>query len=186
MRYASKHKEETRERLLASSCAIAKKDGFDKTGVDKLMGAVGLSGGAFYSHFGSKDELFAALIEREMENSSALLAGTTDAASDHVAKCLRRYLSSAHALNPETGCVMPTLGPEIARAAPEVRGTVERSLKKLQRNWSSRLGNDDDAAWAVLAQSIGALVMARAVESEKTRRDILASTRRSINKTHFS
>lgn len=186
MRYASNHKQETREKLLASSRAIAKKHGFDNTGVDTLMGAVGLSGGAFYSHFGSKGELFAAVVEHEMENSSAMLAGTADSPPDHVARCLRSYLSSAHALNPEAGCALPTLGPEIARAAPEVRATVERSLKKLQRSWSGRLNGDDDAAWAVMAQSIGALVMARAVESEKTRREILASTRRSINATHFS
>lgn len=186
MRYASNHKQETREKLLASSRAIAKKHGFDNTGVDTLMGAVGLSGGAFYSHFSSKDELFAAVVEQEMENSSAMLAGSADSPPDHVAKCLRSYLSNAHALNPETGCVMPTLGPEIARAAPEVRATVERSLKKLQRSWKGRLNDDDDAAWAVMAQSIGALVMARAVESEKMRHEILASTRRSINKMHFS
>ncbi len=186
MRYASHHKQETREKLLASSRAIAKKHGFDKTGVDALMGSVGLSGGAFYSHFGSKDELFAALIEREMQNSSEMLAGTADSPPDHVAKCLRRYLSSAHALNPETGCVMPTLGPEIARAAPQVRAAVERSLKQLQRSWSDRLGQNDDAAWAVMAQCIGAIVMARAVESEKIRREILASTRRSIHTTLLS
>ena len=82
MRYAPNHKEETREKLLESSRAIAKKGGFSSTGVDALMSAIGLTGGAFYSHFGSKGELFAALIEREMENSAEMLAGTPDSPPD--------------------------------------------------------------------------------------------------------
>lgn len=186
MRYATNHKQETREKLLASSRAIAKKGGFTSTGVDALMSAIGLTGGAFYSHFGSKGELFAAIVEREMDNSSDMLAGTEDSPPDHVTKCLRSYLSSAHALHPETGCVLPALGAEISRSEPPVRAVVERSLKRLHKSWSGRLDNDGDAAWAVMAQCIGAIVMARVVESERTRQEILASTRRSIEKNHFS
>ena len=57
MRYSNTHKQETREKLVNSSRAIAKKEGFDSTGVDTFMSSIGLTGGAFYSHFGSKDEL---------------------------------------------------------------------------------------------------------------------------------
>ena len=77
----------------------------------------------------------------------------------------------------------PTLGPEIARAAPEVRATVEEGLKRLQKSWSARIG-DPDAAWALIAQCVGALVLSRAVESERTRKEILASSRRFIDETH--
>jgi AcrR family transcriptional regulator len=185
MRYAPNHKEETREKLLESSRAIAKKGGFSSTGVDALMSAIGLTGGAFYSHFGSKGELFAALIEREMENSAEMLAGTPDSPPDHVARCLKGYLSSAHALHPETGCALPALGAEIARSDPAVRAAVERGLKKLHKAWSQRLDGDDDAAWAVMAQCVGALLMARVVENDRTRQDILNSTRRDIERNHL-
>ena len=181
MRYAKTHKDETRQRLLTSSRAIAKKGGFKATGVDALMASVGLTGGAFYSHFPSKQALFAELIAQEMDNSSAMLAGGTDSPDNHVAKCLRNYLSSFHALNPEVGCVLPTLGPEIAQAGPEVRSVVEAALKRTQKSWSARTG-DPDAAWALIAQCVGALVLARAVESERTRKDILAASRRFLDK----
>ena len=183
MRYSSTHKLETREKLLNSSRAIAKKGGFDMTGVDALMSAIGLTGGAFYSHFKSKGELFGALVEREMDNSTEMLAGNEDSPPDHVAKCLRSYLSTYHALHPETGCALTTLGPEIARAGPQVRASVERSLKQLQRGWADRLDGDGDKAWALLAQCIGAIVMARVVESERSRQEILASSRRFVEKT---
>lgn len=181
MRYAKTHKEETRQKLLDSSRAIAKKGGFKATGVDALMASIGLTGGAFYSHFPSKQALFQALVREEMANSSAMLAGDQDSPDNHVAKCLRDYLSSFHAMNPEVGCVLPTLGPEIAQAGPEVRSTVEAALKRTQKSWSQRTG-DADAGWALIAQCVGALVLARAVESERTRKEILAASRRFLDK----
>ena len=66
-------------------------------------------------------------------------------------------------------------------AGPEVRSVVEASLKRTQKSWSARTG-DPDAAWALIAQCVGALVLARAVESERTRKDILAASRRFLDK----
>ena len=177
MRYTPTHKEETRKKLLKSSREIAKRGGFDSTGVDALMASVGLTGGAFYGHFSSKQALFQALVEEEMAHSSEMLAGEGGADVSSLEKCLRNYLSHAHAMNPESGCALPALGAEIARAGPEVRSTVERALKQIRKGWAERCGKDD-LAWALLAQCVGALVLARAVEGERTRRDILASSRR--------
>lgn len=183
MRYPTNHKQETRKKLVANARAIAKKGGFETTGIDDLMAAIGLTGGAFYGHFPSKEALFAELVGIEISNSTDMLAGDQDSPPDHVAKRLRSYLSSYHALHPETGCVLPALGPEIARAGPEVRAAVEVGLKRLQKSWSSRVG-DPDAAWALIAQCVGALVLSRVVESERTRKEILASSRRFIDRAH--
>jgi AcrR family transcriptional regulator len=185
MRYSSTHKKETREKLLNSSREIAKKGGFETTGVDALMSAIGLTGGAFYSHFGSKAELFADLIQREVELSADMLAGDENSPPDHVAKRIRSYLSTSHALHPETGCVLPALGPEIARASPQVKAQVEAALKRLQRSWAARL-DDNDSGWALIAQCVGAILLARVVESERTRQEILASSRRFLEKTQQS
>ncbi len=181
MRYAKTHKDQTRQKLLDSSRAIAKKGGFKATGVDALMASIGLTGGAFYSHFPSKQALFEALVQEEMDNSSAMLAGDKDSPDNHVAKCVRDYLSSFHAMNPEVGCVLPTLGAEIAQAGPEVRRTVEAALKRTQKSWGERTG-DPGAGWALIAQCVGAVVLARAVESERTRKEILAASRRFLDK----
>lgn len=181
MRYSATHKRETREKLLNVSRAIAKKQGFDSTGVDTFMTSIGLTGGAFYSHFGSKAELFAALIERELDLSTDMLAGDENSPPNHVAKRLKSYLSTFHALHPEEGCVLPTLGPEISRAPPQVKAGVERSLKRLHDSWAERLG-DNDAGWALIAQCVGAVMLARVVESERTRQEILSSSRRFLEK----
>lgn len=177
MRYTRTHKEETRQKLLDASSAIAKKGGFASTGVDALMSSIGLTGGAFYSHFPSKQELFAAIVEQEMQKSADMMAGAQDSPENHVAKCVRDYLSTVHAVTPEVGCILPTLGAEIARADPAVRQAVERGLKTTHQSWCARTG-DSDAAWALICQLVGALVVARTVDSEKTRKEILAASRR--------
>ena len=71
MRYSVSHKQQTRDKLLHSSAALAKKEGFASVGGDGLMKAIGLSGGAFYSHFSSKDALFSSIVEHELSQSLA-------------------------------------------------------------------------------------------------------------------
>lgn len=182
MRYPPTHKQETREKVVSSSRELAKKEGFGNTGVDAFMKAVSLTGGAFYTHFESKAELFAELIERELEQSTEMLAGDKHSPPDHVARKLREYLSNDHVLHPEKGCMLPTLGPEIARASPEIKARVEQGIKRLRDSWSERL-EDEDAGWALLAQCVGALVLARIVDSERTRREILDASRHFLERT---
>jgi len=112
-------------------------------------------------------------------------AGGKNASGEQLELCLRNYLSTFHALHPEEGCVLPALGGEIARAEPEVRLAVEKGLKQIQKAWADRLRRPD-AAWAVIAQCVGAPVLSRAVEKERTHKEIFASTRKAIEKSYFT
>jgi TetR/AcrR family transcriptional repressor of nem operon len=181
MRYTRDRRQETRDKLLRSSSAIAKKNGFGVTGIDAFMSAIGMAGGTFYHHFKSKDALFGKLIELEMTHSAGMLAVHPALQVEDLVQCLRDYLSPAHALRPEDGCAFTSLGTEISRAGPEIRATAERSLKKLHRDWSRKLGGDEDKAWALLAQCIGAVTLARLVESEITRLEILSANFRKVD-----
>ncbi|MBV4473574.1 TetR/AcrR family transcriptional regulator [Pseudomonas sp. B2M1-30] len=184
MRYSKTHKEETRSRLLETARAITKKGGFGTTGVDALMSAIGMTGGAFYSHFPSKQALFQAVIEDEIRNSTEMLAGDQNQSGEQLEQCLRTYLSTFHSLHPDEGCVLPALGAEIARAEPEVRQTVEKGLKHIQQAWARRV-DDPEAAWAILAQCVGALMLSRVVAKEQTRKEIISSTRHTIEKHYL-
>ncbi|KRV73510.1 TetR/AcrR family transcriptional regulator [Pseudomonas citronellolis] len=177
MRYSASHKEETRQRLLESSGAIAKREGFASVGVDALMKAVGLSGGAFYNHFPSKDALFAAIVERELTRSAERLGKAGDShGRERLERCLQRYLTLAHVQNVDGGCAIPALGADIARADEQVRGTVETAMLGLQQAWAEELGNAEDA-WAMLSQCVGALLLARMTASEETQRAIIESSK---------
>ncbi|WP_220811210.1 TetR/AcrR family transcriptional regulator [Pseudomonas paralcaligenes] len=175
MRYSAEHKAQTREKLLDASGSLAKCGGFASTGVDGLMKAIGLTGGAFYGHFSSKDELFAAIVERELSRSAERL-GSSDASRDKLQRCLAMYLNMKHVQQPSAGCAIPALGAEIARADAEVRATAEHWLARLQQAWARELG-DEQLAWAILAQCVGALVLARMMASQERQEEVLASSR---------
>ena len=178
MRYCAEHKAETRERLLASSGALAKQQGFAVTGVDALMKTIGLTGAAFYSHFPSKNDLFAELIERELRNSLSRLGGEAGVAGrDKLKRCLTAYLSLAHVEQPDKGCVLPALGAEIARADLAVRENAEHWLVRLQQAWGEAL-EDPQLAWAILAQCVGALLVARMLATPQRQAEVLDASRR--------
>ncbi|MBT8769344.1 TetR/AcrR family transcriptional regulator [Metapseudomonas boanensis] len=178
MRYSSTHKEETRQKLLESSGAIAKRGGFSATGVDGLMKAIGLTGGAFYSHFPSKNDLFTAIVQRELSQS---LIGNVSREQgftrDKLERCLERYLSMAHLQHPDSGCAIPALGAEIARADLAVREEAEHWMRQLQQAWAEIL-NSEELAWALIAQCVGALVVARMLAREGTQEQVLSASRR--------
>ena len=174
MRYSASHKEQTRQRLIESSGTIAKCGGFATTGVDSLMKAIGLTGGAFYSHVPSKSDLFTEVVRRELSRSPMIVrGGLLD--RTRLKRCLNAYLSLAHLHDPEAGCAIPALGAEIARANLEVRQEAEHWICLLHDVWATALG-DAQLAWALIAQCVGALVIARMLASEESQREVLAAS----------
>lgn len=182
MRYSTEHKEQTRQKLVQSSGALAKQGGFSATGVAGLMKAIGLTGGAFYNHFPSKDDLFSEIVRQELSHSFInLKTQAGDLTRDKLQRCLDHYLSMAHLENPESGCAIPTLGAEIARADIKVRQEAEHWLKALHQAWAAIL-QDEALAWVLLSQCVGALLVARMLASDDSREAVLAASRGFVGK----
>ena len=177
VRYSPEQKTRNRERILDAAGALIKLRGFAATGVDALMAASGLTAGAFYSNFRSKAEFLGALVDREMGGSVSRF----EVASAAEAKaCFAAYLSRAHVEQPEQGCVLPALSAEVARSDETVRGAFERRLLEVHAG-TVRQTRDEALAWSLLAQAVGGVMLARAVQSPDTRRSILKSLRTCID-----
>lgn len=182
MRYSADHKAQIKEKLIASSAALAKQGGFVATGVDGLMKAVGLSGGAFYGHFPSKEALFQAILARELDASLGKLAGAgAEFDLPQLQKRISQYLSLRHVQQPDAGCVLPALGAEIARADCTVRQQVEPWLAELQRVWGQVL-QDEQLALVVLSQCVGALMLARMLADPQRQEEVLLASRLWLSK----
>lgn len=169
MRYSSDHKEGTRTRLLKATGALVKKQGFAATGVDRLTAAAGLTSGAFYSHFSSKSELLEAIIENELRRSIALFSNKP---LDAILPVIEGYLSQAHVAHPESGCAVPSLAPEIARASESTQRVFERGVIEIKEQIRN-LVKDDAKAWSIIAQLAGAVMIARGMPSEQAREALL-------------
>ena len=172
MRYSAEHKEQTRRRIVEAAGATAKKQGFGSTGVDGLMGAAGLKGSTFYHHFGTKNDLLRQIITSELASTRKLYAGKRTGAKSDLLKQALAYLSVHHAETPEEGCVLPALSAEIARSDMAVKKAYEESLKLIHNDIEDVIG-DAGTSWALLALSVGAITIARAMASEETRDEVL-------------
>ena len=176
MRYSPEHKAQTREKLLTNSAALAKQGGFATTGVDALMKAIGLSGGAFYAHFASKEALFKEIVSRELKMSLARMQCDN---TEQLTQRLAEYLSLEHVANVEGGCPLPALGDEIIRAGDDCRRHVQQGLNAWHENWAEVVG--DENAWAVISQCVGALVLARMFDQTDTQKHILDASKALLN-----
>ena len=70
MRYTKEHKQETRQRIIATAGRRFKRDGIDGSGVATLMKDAGLTNGAFYAHFASKDDLVATAVADQLQRTA--------------------------------------------------------------------------------------------------------------------
>lgn len=171
MRYPPEYKAAARARLIEAGGALAKKEGFNNTGMDALTAAAGVTTGAFYSQFKSKAELLHAIVDHEL---SRTLQAFSDKSGRELQRVLGWYLSPRHAAHPEEGCPIPALGPEIARADDATRQRFEELLKQLADTLEP-VTTDRTQAWSVLAQAVGGVILARAVLNPETQGEILGA-----------
>ncbi len=115
MRYPANQTAERHEKILKEAAKLFRERGFDGAGVAEIMTAAGLTHGAFYAHFPSKDALEAEAVACAFAQSDKRIDALTAHASDPKRAFLDSYLSAAHRDDPGSGCVIAALGPEIAR-----------------------------------------------------------------------
>ena len=89
------HKEATRRRMIETASRRFKSDGIDGSGIATLVADAGLTNGAFYGHFASKDELIAAVLSQQLEVQVGVVNDLPPGLAS-VEEYLRRYLSPAH------------------------------------------------------------------------------------------
>jgi TetR/AcrR family transcriptional regulator, transcriptional repressor for nem operon len=178
MRYPKDHKDASRERLIKLSGSHAKKHGFNASGMASLAASAGVTTGALYKHFDGKSDLFAALITSELARTAQLYDSFDDAGA---ARSLADYLSLQHVKHPERGCPLPALTPEIARADSATKETFQTGLLEILAK-VKRLTATSEDAWTLMAQNVGAVMLARAVQDEKLQREVLSALQKAGEK----
>jgi TetR/AcrR family transcriptional regulator, transcriptional repressor for nem operon len=64
MPYTAEHKENTRRRIVQSARRLFNRHGFNGVSIDEIMAEAGLTRGGFYNHFGTKEELYAEVVQQ--------------------------------------------------------------------------------------------------------------------------
>ena len=177
-------KEASHERIVEAASRAIRRSGYDGTGVADIMKEAGLTHGAFYAHFESREAMLAEAADRAgaAVNAAASRLLATVPSEDALRTLIEAYLSKAHIEGIETGCPVSALGSEMPRQSPEVRRAATLRIKEMidlvarqMPDWGQPAAHE--RALVTAATMVGALVLARAVDephlSEQLRRATL-------------
>jgi TetR/AcrR family transcriptional repressor of nem operon len=157
--------------------------------VDAIPKEARLTHGAVYSHFGSKGAVAAEAIRLAMQGSRHLWQRLVErkGAEKAFPAIVATYLSREHCEMPGQGCVVATLGGEIARQPLSVRNVFTEELKAGLACLAALMPEDtparrSDDAIAAFAGMVGALMLARAVNDATLAQRILRATAERITR----
>ncbi len=185
MRDTSQRKAETRQRIMAAAASLFRRDGIDGVGVDAIMREAGLTHGGFYVHFASKEELAAEVAADVLARSARRWGEIRDqqGAEEGLAGIVEAYLSAEHVRASGAGCIVPTLGAELARrpaARPGLTAALRQMIDTLTACLPGRRQTARRRALAGLACMVGAVVLARVSDDAELSDEILQAARRTL------
>lgn len=120
MRYDKDHKEQTRQRIIETAAFRFREHGIEGEGMKSLMSAAGLTNGAFYNHFESKEDLTREAVSAALRERVERLQYWMDSGAG-IEGLIRSYFSTRHRDHPGKGCPSSALASEVARHSLAVR-----------------------------------------------------------------
>ncbi|MFT0476061.1 TetR/AcrR family transcriptional regulator [Pseudomonas antarctica] len=173
MRYSAAHKAQTHQRIVS-------RDGIGATGLQPLMNALNLTHGGFYAHFKSKDER----VEKALQAAVAELATHCKMLFSQerpLEAFIDSYLSEWHQTSPDQGCPLPTMSSELGlrgQHSPTTDAVLGARLKQVEAALGN--ANADEQGLVMMSTRVGALVLARSVESAQLATRIMEVVRASL------
>lgn len=190
-RVSRKKADEHRNDVIAAAARLIPERGIDGVSVPVLMAEAGLTHGAFYGQFKSKDALVAAACKAAFEDKiryydEMVALGDREAARQIF---IKRYTKAAHREARADGCPIAALCGDMAqqgRAGP-IRAAFADGLSSLAERLETLLAGrrktaPRDEVMATLSMLVGALVLARATDGEAISDEFLASARKTLLK----
>lgn len=159
-------------RILDAGAARMRSEGLSGAAIGPLMQEAGLTHGAFYAHFPSKDELALAAFSHGFSSGRPRWLGRIRDVSwaARLKRLAQRYLNQAHRDNLPESCGFAALASDAARAGPQFRERYEEELRRTLEAIRRPFADGDDAATddaiALMALCVGGLSLSRAVASE--------------------
>ncbi|MFF1294735.1 MULTISPECIES: TetR/AcrR family transcriptional regulator [unclassified Streptomyces] len=178
MRYGNEHKQATRQRIIETAGRRFKQDGIDASGVSTLMKDAGLTNGAFYTHFTSKDDLVATTVTDQLQAQNARIVTQAAPGRAGLEQIVRWYLSARHRDSPGDGCPSAALLDEIARCTGPTKQAYTDGVLLVIDGIAARMAPGDPltvrtrtlSAYAMMA---GTLQLSRALADRQLSDDLL-------------
>lgn len=183
MPYSPEHKVQTRARVVESARRLFNRHGFEQVTIDQVMASAGLTRGAFYHHFDSKDELYAAAVA-SFETCNPFATTNAGQIIDDPKRMARMlidlYLSDEVLENIDLHCPLYALPSDVARAGLEPQQAytdLMRSMRHIYRCALKGVRDADRRAEAMVALCVGGMVLARTTNDPMLRKSLRESAR---------
>ncbi|MFD4606386.1 TetR family transcriptional regulator [Streptomyces sp. NPDC058464] len=178
MRYGKEHKQATRQRIIEAAGRRFKRDGIDGSGISALMKDAGLTNGAFYTHFTSKDDLVATAVADQLRAQNASVVAHAAPGRAGLEQIVRWYLSAQHRDSADDGCPSAALLDEIRRCADSTKQAYTEGVLMVVDGMAARLALDDPLsvrtrALSVYAMMAGTLQLSRALADKRLADELL-------------
>lgn len=161
--------EDTKTRIMKAINRGFRSRGYNGVGVDALAKEAGVTSGAFYGYFRSKEEAFLAAVIKGLDEYRADVETLRQRHGEQWVSALADYyVGRQHRQNIACGCALPTLSPEVIRSSDHIRRAYQNELVKLHGAVEAGLNAKSESerhnlAWAILSLLAGGLTLARAV-----------------------
>jgi TetR/AcrR family transcriptional repressor of nem operon len=174
-------KRESLDKILDAAARRIREEGLDGAAIVPVMRDAGLTHGAFYSHFCSKDDLASAAFSRAITKGRPhwIKPPHGEPWRERLTGLAKRYLTTAHRDDLSTSCGFATLSSDAARASGQFRSSYEHELRT---SLAAICGDDEssdrlDGAIALMAVCVGGMALSRAVVDPKFSARILRVAR---------
>jgi len=180
MGYSQAQKVQGHQKILDIAGRQIKERGLESLSIDALMKKAGLTKGAFYGHFASRDELLLEATREAGKSGNAVLNSLIkNGVHPSFETVIDAYLDWQHVVNPGYGCAVCALAGE-AKSAPEpVKAELTDNFENQVRFIAKSIGGKRaiEQARAVMSAFIGAISIARTLSDETLAKSIVTETR---------
>jgi TetR/AcrR family transcriptional repressor of nem operon len=184
MKVSKKKVAENREALIRAAGRLFRERGIDGVGIAEICQQAGLTHGALYAQFSSKEALAADALADGLARGHARMTASIDGREPTLTDHLDLYLSSQQRDNIGGGCAMAASTSEIARQGKPVSVTFTDGFTRLagviERTLTGSATDRRQQALAIVAAMMGGMAAARATAKANPALsdDILVAVRR--------
>jgi TetR/AcrR family transcriptional regulator, transcriptional repressor for nem operon len=188
MRVSRIQAEENRQTVIDVASRLFREHGFDGIGLKDLMKGAGLTQGAFYKQFASKEDLAVQASRRALESATRRWSAASEAnPQDPLGAVIAFYLSMGHRKERMDGCPIVALGSDAARQGTDVKASFEAGIKTHLEMLARMIaetdgGEPNEKAMAILSTMVGAVMLSRVVNDPDLAQALLDQAAEQVRK----
>jgi TetR/AcrR family transcriptional repressor of nem operon len=180
---------ENRQTVINVASRLFRERGFDGIGLKDLMEGAGLTQGAFYKQFASKEDLAVEASRRALESASHRWSDAAAQNPDEpLGAVIAFYLSGDHREEKMDGCPIVALGSDAARQGADVKASFEAGIKAHLEILGGLIAETNGEqpngkAMAILSIMVGALTLSRVVNDPDLAQAILDAAAQQVRES---